>query len=184
MDIVDQGLSVRRLEERLAKTTDDRHRQMLTVVLEHLAAEADISLDRLLATLTSEPKYHLWANGADYGPKGRDGVAEFYTQLVRDKRGVLEFDITRIVVDDDTVVTEGWIRAINQGRVARGRGYEVDDDDAHYLVTQRVVIFWPFNQAGEMIGEDGYANWDVKGGARKLTEAELPEVYKALFAPA
>ena len=184
MDIVDQGLSVRRIEERLAKTTDDRHRHLLSIVLEHLAAEADISLDRLLATLTAQPAYHLWANGADYGPKGRDEIAAFYTQLVRDKRGVLEFDITRIVVDDDTVVTEGWIRAINQGRVAKARGYDVDDDDAHYLVTMRTTIFWPFNEAGEMIGEDGYANWDAKGGARKLSEDELPEVYKALFAPA
>jgi len=156
MDIVDQGLSVRRLEERLAKTTNDRHRQMLSVVLEHLAAEADISLDRLLATLAPEPAYHLWANGADYGPKGRDEIAAFYTQLVRDKRGVLEFDITRIVVDDD---------------------------DAHYLVTMRTTIFWPFNKKGEMIGEDGYANWDPKSG-RKLSDDDLPESYKALFAPA
>jgi hypothetical protein len=184
MDIVDQSLSVKRLEERLARTTDDRQRQMLSVVLEHLAAEADISLERLLATLAPTPAYHLWANGADYGPKGRDGVAEFYTQLVRDKRGVLEFDITRIVVDDATVVTEGWIRAINQGRLAKTRGYDVDDDDAHYLVTSRVVIFWPFNEAGEMLGEDGYSNWDAKVGWRKLSEDELPEVYKALFAPA
>jgi hypothetical protein len=184
MDIVDQHLSVRRIEERLAKTTDDRHRQMLSVVLEHLAAEADISLERLLATLAPTPAYHLWANGADNGPKGRDEITEFYSQLVRDKRGVLEFDITRIVVDDHAVVTEGWIRAINQGRLAKTRGYDVDDDDAHYLVTSRVVIFWPFNDAVEMLGEDGYSNWDAKGGARKLSESELPESYKALFTPA
>ena len=183
MSIVDTTLSVRVMEQRLAEETDPRLRQMVSVVLEHLAAEADGSLDRLLATLAPVPAYHLWANGADYGPKGRDGVAEFYTQLVRDKRGVLEFDITRIVVDDATVVTEGWIRAINQGRLARTRGYDVDDDDAHYLVTSRVVIFWPFNEAGEMLGEDGYANWDPKSG-RKLSDDELPESYKALFATA
>src|SRR5688572_13874772 len=112
MSIVDQTLSVRVLEERLAQTTDSRHRQMLSVVLEHLAAEADGSLERLMATLAPEPGYHLWAGGADYGPKGRDEIVEYYGQLVRDKRGVLEFDIDRTVVDDRAIVTEGWIRAI------------------------------------------------------------------------
>jgi hypothetical protein len=94
---------------------------------------------------------------------------------------VLEFDITRIVVDDYNIVTEGWIRAINLGSVARARGYDVDDDAASYLVTQRVVIFWPFNEEGLMLGEDGYANLDASS-ARLLTDDELPDAYRRLFA--
>jgi hypothetical protein len=183
MMIVDQGLSARRLQERLDRTTDGRHRRMLEVVLEHLRAEVDADVDALLATLVSEPDYHLWQNGSDYGPKGTDAVMGYYQELVTAKRQVLEFDITRIVVDDDTIVTEGWIRAINLGAVARARGYEVDDDDASYLVTQRVVIFWPFNEQGQMLGEDGYANLDPLS-ARLLTDEELPDAYRRLFAGA
>jgi hypothetical protein len=181
MMIVDQGLSARRLKERLDRTTDARHRQMLEVVIEHLRAEVEASVDALLATLVPEPDYHLWQDGSDYGPKGVAQVMAYYQELVDAKRQVLEFDITRIVVDDQTIVTEGWIRAINLGSVARARGYHVDDDDASYLVTQRVVIFWPFNEEGKMLGEDGYANLDA-GSARLLSDEELPEVYRRLFA--
>ena len=39
------------LEERLAATDDRRHRTMLEVVIEHAKAEADRSVERLMATL-------------------------------------------------------------------------------------------------------------------------------------
>ena len=178
MGIIEPALAARRLRERLAETDGARQRAMLETVIEHLEAEEAMSVDRLLATLAPEPKYHLWANGADYGPKSREAIVAYYTQLVVDNRAVLEFDIDRIVVDDKCVVTEGWIRAINKGAIAKARGWIVDDDDADYLVTQRVVIFWPFNDAGQMVGEDGYANLDPRA-ARALDASELPETYTA-----
>lgn len=183
MGIIEPGVAARRIRERLATTDSARQRAMLETVAEHLDAETEMSLDRLLATLAPEPKYHLWANGADYGPKSREGVIDYYSQLVSERRGVLEFDIDRIVVDDRCVVTEGWIRAINKGAIAKTRGWIVDDDNGDYLVTQRVVIFWPFNEAGQMVGEDGYANLDPRA-VRKLDESELPDNYRALFATA
>ncbi len=107
----------------------------------------------------------------------------YYGDVVAVKRQILEFDIERIVVDHDTVVTEGWIHAINLGAVARARGWDVDDDDASYVVSQRVVIFWPFDEEGRMLGEDGYANFD-RTRVRKLTADELPRAYTDLFSPA
>ncbi len=181
MSIVDQDLAVKRLEERRARVTDERHNAMLKTVADHMRAEAAADVDGLLATLVEAPDYHLWQDGRDYGPKGVDGVLDYYSELVAAKRQILEFDITRIVVDDDTIVTEGWIRAINLGAVARARGFVVDDPDASYLVTQRVVIFWPFDADGRMLGEDGYATFDAHG-ARRLEADELPEVYTRLFA--
>jgi hypothetical protein len=89
-------------------------------------------------------------------------------------------DIDRIVVDDDCIVTEGSTRAINKGALAKVRGW-ILDDDADYLVTQRVVIFWPFDEAGQMVGEDGYANFDPTA-ARRLGASELPPTYTALVA--
>jgi len=178
---LDQTLSARRVEARIEKTAGERQRRLLTTVAEHLRAESTADVDKLLATLTDQPDYHLWSGGTDVGPKGRDGVIGYYQQLVDDRRQILEFDVDRIVVDDETVVTEGWIRAINRGDIARNRGWVVDDEQASYLVTQRVVIFWPFDEDGLMLGEDGYATWDPHG-ARKLAETELPDAYRRLFA--
>ena len=181
--LVDQLRSVRQIEDRLARTEDPRQRGMLSTVAAHLRAEAGSDLDGLRATLVDSPDYHLWADGHDYGPKGMDAVLGYYGDVVAVKRQILEFDIERIVVDHDTVVTEGWIHAINLGAVARARGWEVDDDEASYLVSQRVVIFWPFDEEGRMLGEDGYANFDRKL-VRELAPEELPEAYTRLFAPA
>jgi hypothetical protein len=181
--IVDQHLSVRQVEARRDRTEDPRQRAMLDTLAAHLRAEADGDLAGLRATLHEHPEYHLWADGHDYGPKGMDGVMGYYGEVVAVKRQILEFDIERIVVDHDTVVTEGWIHAINLGSVARARGWDVDDDDASYLVSQRVVIFWPFDAEGAMTGEDGYANFD-RTAARKLRPDELPEAYTRLFTPA
>ena len=86
MPIVDQGLSARLLEERLERTQDARHRRMLETVIEHLRAEVDASVERLLATLVPEPEYHLWNNGSDYGPKGVDQVTGYYRELVEARR--------------------------------------------------------------------------------------------------
>jgi hypothetical protein len=177
MAIIDPEEAGRRLREHQSKIESPRQRGLLETVAEHLDAEAALSLDRLMATLAPEPDYHLWANGNDYGPKSRAGVVAYYAQLIAENRAVLELVIDRIVVDDDCVVTEGWTRAINKGAVARARGWHVDDDQADYLVTQRVVIFWPFDEAGRMIGEDGYANLDPTA-VRKLDPAELPDAYR------
>ncbi len=180
MDVVDQLLSVRQVEARMARTEDPRQYAMLATVAAHLRAEAAGDLAGLQATLVDNPDYHLWADGHDYGPKGMEGVLGYYGDVVAVKRQILEFDVERIVVDHDTVVTEGWIRAINLGSVARARGWVVDDVDASYLVSQRVVIFWPFDEEGRMVGEDGYANFD-RTEVRKLDATELPAAYTSLF---
>jgi hypothetical protein len=183
MALIDQHAAAKAVEDRLSRTSDPRQRGMLETVAEHLRAEVVGDVGRLLATLVDDPVYHLWSEGHDVGPHGVDGVLAYYSDLVAARRQVLEFTIERIVVDADTVVTEGWIRAINLGAVARARGWHVDDDEASYLVTQRVVIFWPFDAEGRMLGEDGYANFDPDA-VQRLADHELPDAYRQLFAGA
>jgi hypothetical protein len=178
---IDQSLSWRTVADRLAQTDSPRQRKMLQTLADHLRAEEHLSLEQLMATLVPEPEYHLWRNGADYGPKGASAVRAYYSEVVESKRGVLEYAIDRIVVDDDNIVTEGTIRAYQQGSVARAFGFNILDVDATYLVPYRAVIFWPFNAAGEMLGEDGYSTFDPDGAERVAPE-DLPDVYVAQFA--
>src|SRR5271165_6585089 len=89
-----------------------------------------------------------------------DEVGGYYSQLVADRRGILEYDIDTIVLDDETLVTSGPIRAINRGSVAARRGWAVDDLDADYVVTMRATILWPFSDAGELLGEDSGGGLD------------------------
>ena len=87
----------------------------------------------------------------------------------------------RIVVDDDTVVTEGWFHQIFPGTTLLERGADIDDPSAAYQVTMRLLLLWPFTETGELIGEDSYAGSTMfaPGSVRKLDEAEIPEEFRA-----
>ena len=180
MEHIDPSMGWRLVTARLERTENSRHRMMLDVVITHLKAEASLHLEGLLVGLAETPEYHMWGSGRDTGPKGLPAIRQYYTELVEARRGVLEYAIERIVVDDDCVVTEGFIRAYQTGAVARAFGYDVPKLDATYLVSYRALVLWPFNQEGELVGEDGYGAVDatafheVKGG-------EIPNVFIGLF---
>jgi hypothetical protein len=176
----DQSISWRELEARLERTSNPRHRVMIQTVIDHARAEARGDVDGLMATLADDPQYHFWSAGQDWGPKGRAGVRSFYEQFVASGAGFFESYKPRIVVDDDNVVTESVMRGIVPGAVAQARGCDVDDVDGHYLVTARTAIFWPFDEACELIGEDSYGSADVTQ-CERVSDHELPAAYVAML---
>jgi SnoaL-like domain len=176
----DQSITWRQIEERLARTTNPRHRMMLQTVIDHAIAESSGDVDGLMATLGDDPRYHFWSNGKDWGPKGREQVRAFYEGFVASGAGFFESSKPRIVVDDDTVVTECVIRGLVPGAIARERGYDVPDVDGHYVVTARTAIFWPFDEAGELVGEDSYGSSDVTD-FEQVADEDLPPAYVAML---
>ena len=182
MVAIDPTAGHRAVEARLGTTTNPRHRKMLQQLAAHLAAEADGSLAGLMNSLVENPQYRMWANGADYGPKGYDAVKAYYAELVSARRGVLEYLIERIVLDDDVMVTEGFINAYQPGPAARNFGFNVERLDATYLVAYRAVVMWPFDADARLLGEEGYATFDPDS-ARPVAADDLPEVYVRQFDP-
>jgi hypothetical protein len=176
----DQAVSWRGLEERLARTTDARHRRMLQTVIDHARAESRGDVDGLMATLGDDPQYHFWSGGTDWGPKGADGVRAYYEAFVASGAGFFESYKDRVVVDDENVVTESIMRGIVPGRIAQQRGYDIPDVDAHYLVTARTAIFWPFDESGTLIGEDSYGSSDLRE-CTQVPDHELPAEYVAML---
>ena len=175
---IDQEGSWRAIERRLASTNEPRRRRMLATVVAHLKAEAALDLPGLLATLVPDPRYHLWFGGTDRGPKGVDEVTAFYRELVASRRGVFEFAVDRIVVDDDTVLTEGTFLTCYGAELARRTGFDVPDEGV-YLCPIRSVVLWAFDGEGRMTGEDVYATFDPSA-ARRLSESEIPAAYRAI----
>jgi hypothetical protein len=176
----DPSITWQQLEERLERTTSPRQRRMLQTVIEHAKAEAAGSVDGLMATLCADPRYHFWSNGRDWGPKGHAAVRGFYANFVAGGEGFFESRKSRIVVDDDTVVTETELRQLVPGAVAAQRGYPIPDPDGHYLVYARTVILWPFNEAGELVGEDSYGSCDTSV-FEQIPDEELPAEYVAML---
>ena len=177
----DLSITWQELEKRLERTTSPRQRRMLQTVIDHGKAEAAASVDGLMATLCADPQYHFWSGGHDWGPKGHAAVRRFYENFVAGGEGFFESRKSRIVVDDDTVVTETELRQLVPGSVAARRGYPVPDLNGHYLVSARSVILWPFNDACELIGEDSYGSSDISAFEQVPSE-ELPPGYVAMLA--
>lgn len=172
----DQSTIWQALEERRDRTTSERHRQLLQVVMDHGRAEAERDLDGLMATLVAEPQYHFWVGGRDVGPKGYEAVRSYYEAFVLGGGAVFESPKERIVVDDDTVSHEGEVRNLVSGAIAKARGYAVPEETGHYLVTFRNVVFWSFDAAGLALGEDSYTAIDPTRFER-VPDEELPQVY-------
>jgi len=178
----DQAKMWHALEDRLAATENPRHRQMLEVVIEHAKAEADCSVERLMATLIDDPQYHFWVRGRDVGPKGRDAVRSYYEQFATSGGAVFESPKDRVVVDDHHVVTEAEVRNYVSGAIATARGYSVPDDTGHYLVRFRNVVFFEFaDDPAHALCEDSYTQIDPDAWER-VEDDDLPPSYVAYLA--
>jgi len=166
-----------KVEARLAVETSPRKRQLLETVLGHMKAEAAVDVEALMATLAPDPQYHQWgATPGDFGPKGRAAVEQFYRDFAASGATNLEYDLDRLVVDDDCIVTEGMMRIAYPGAtlVAMGRD-GIDDPAAYYLYEARMAVLWPFDADGLLLAEDAYTATDGFENLRKLAPDELPE---------
>ena len=160
MTLIDQALTWRAVEERLAVEDDPVVRQNLDVVLEHMKAEAALDVDRLMATVNEDPHYHF-RNGPARGEfHGRAAVRAFYEGFAASGATKLQVDTSRLVADRHCVITEGIQRIAFPAATLALRGIVVDDPGAEYLFEAWSLTIWPFDDQGRLIGEDAYYGGD------------------------
>ena len=179
---IDPTLTWRKVEQRLARETDPRRRRNLETVLAHMKAEMSADLDGLMATVAEGAHYHAYAApDPSFSPKGKAAVRAFYAAYVASGAHRLEFDIDRLVVDEDCVITEGVMRIAYPGSLLKMLGHAIDDPDAFYLYETRMATLWPFDENGMVRGEDTYTSSDGFAGieTRKLAPEDI-----ATLAPA
>jgi ketosteroid isomerase-like protein len=175
---IDPAKTWRMLEERLAREQNPRLRRNLETILTHMKAEAGGDLEALMATVAEKAEYH--AHGSPdplFSPRGKDAVRQFYSAYVASGAHHLEFDVDRLAVDEDCVLTEGTMRIAYPGSLLTMLGYDVDDHDAYYLYETRMAVVWPMDADGLVLGEDTYVAGDGFAGIaqRKLQPEELPD---------
>ncbi|SFG46966.1 hypothetical protein SAMN05518801_1319 [Novosphingobium sp. CF614] len=184
---LDLELFAKSARAKAATLESARQRRMIDVYIEHTAAEVGGDIDRLMATMSPDPRFHIWSDGIDIGPKGRDGIRDMYLHMFATQSNYFEIDIRRLVIDDHCMVKEyvqtTLLPGTNfmngpRGEMLRARG-ETADPAAHYLTQGRVLILIPFDAECRMKGEDGYTGG--RSTVRKVSEEELPEAYCARF---
>lgn len=176
MAIIDQRVTWKPVEERLARETDPVLRRNLELLLQHQKAEAALDMERLMATVSEKAHYHSYG-GDDAQPDlvGKPAVQAFYEAFAASGAHKLQLDTHRLVVDRDCILTEGVMRMAYPGRTLQARGIDVDDPDAYYLFEAPMAVVWPIGDDGLFTGEDSYLGADGFAGIaeRKLDPADI-----------
>jgi hypothetical protein len=157
METIDSRNNWKIIDELLESETNDWRRQMLSQLKEHVQAECGGDLEALMATLVDDPNFHNWTASEDSGPKGYDNLREFYSNLIGSGSNQFEYRIERIVIGDDTLVTEGEIKVPFRGSMLQAMGITSAKPGAFYATRGRTVTFWPFSKDGRIMGEDIYS---------------------------
>jgi hypothetical protein len=176
MALIDQNLTWKKVEERLAIETDPVLRRNLEVLLQHMKAEALLDMEALMATVSERAHYHSYTGDPDSpSPEGKAAVQQFYENFAASGAGKLHLDIDRLVVDRDCILTEGVMRMAYPGRTLAAMGIAVDDAAADYLYETRMAIVWPIDEDGLFLGEDAYTENDGFAGiaGRKIDPADV-----------
>jgi hypothetical protein len=182
MAAIDQTLTYRDIEAKLAQTINPRHRLMLERLLQHARGEVEEDLEAVLATLSPNPRYRVWSGGPEMNPEGFEAVRKFYIEQIFGKgRHCIESNKDRIVVADDHIITEGMLRAILWGQDAQAMRLPADDPEGYYLVTYRMLVVWPYDEDGYIIGEESWSSYP-KDFIQKIAESEVPERFRAYVA--
>ncbi len=151
-----QGM-IRTVEKRVARETDPRKIQMLQTLLAHMRAESAKDIDALLATVADAVHYHTWAPGGEtQSPEGPAEVRAFYTNKAEEGFLDFQYDIERLLVDENVIVTEGVMVSHVPSRSLGAFGFP--DTGGLVALSMRMTIFWPFDDEGLLLGEDSYSH--------------------------
>ncbi len=170
------------LEARAATETNPRYKALLTQVRDHMEYEIKGDLEPLMATLTAAPIYHFWGNAPNV-IEGFEAVEAFYTGMIATGTQQFEVVVERIVVDDNTVITEGRVKQVYQGggllRMGLTSANDVELAEAGlYLTDTQLITVWPADPDGKLLGEDIYFGQDPFTTLTAIDQADLPDYYR------
>jgi hypothetical protein len=164
MAVIDQNLTFRKVEERLAVETDPVLVRNLELLLKHMKGEASLDLDAVMSTVSTDARYQNFAGNLVTGPVGKPAVLKFYEGFAASGAHKLHLDIDRLVVDRECILTEGVMRMAYPGRTLQAMGVEIEDLDSDYLFETHMAIIWPIAADGLFVGEDAYTGGDGFAG--------------------
>lgn len=159
--VIDPRKTWKLAEEHLENENDPRRREILETLITHAKTECSADLDGLMETVSPNAHYHSYvsdepAMNEAQSPKGKAGIAAYYTAIVESGCHRLEHDVERMSVGNRVITTEGILKMAYPGRVLGMMGIEVPDKDGLYLYQQRLLIVWEFDEDGLVLCEDSY----------------------------
>ncbi|MGW3285231.1 hypothetical protein ACWDR3_11385 [Streptomyces sp. NPDC001002] len=160
------------IDDRIARTSNAKHAEQLRVLRAHMIGEITEDVAALLATISPRhQQYRTWGAPDEMQPASPDAIREFYLQRRAQGQLYFQFDIDRLTVADDIIITDGVMTSLTPGASVTGMGVPTSTPEAVHEVRMRMLISWPFDETGLLVGEESYsAVIDV----RPLADTELP----------
>lgn len=135
--------------------------------VDHATAECNGDFEPLMASCSRKRQdYRRWGKGDDgkmegIQPSSYEELEVFYGNLVAFNLFVIHLELEKFIVGEDTLVIEGNVHQMYPGSMLPvAFGIEPDDEDAVYMLTIRMALFFIFDEEGKGCGEQSYTNGD------------------------
>lgn len=145
----------------------ERQRLICQNFIDHATAEAKGDYDALMKTCSLKHQdYRRWGQGDDgkmegIQPSSYEELEVFYGQLVTFNLFCIHLELEKFIVGENELVLEGNVHQLYHGSMLPvAFGIEPDDEDAVYMLTIRMCLFFIFDDDGMGMGEQSYTNGD------------------------
>jgi hypothetical protein len=157
----DIAVTISAADRLLETTTDPLHRQILENYRRHAILEVCGMWEEIFTPeMTVEyPIYYYNVTGfAGNKAEGPDEVHAIYRMLAETGAGVQVVEDERLMVSDWGFASEAVFNSYYRGHTLIEVGVPVDDPDGYFILRQKYVMLWPYDERGRMIGEQVYEN--------------------------
>lgn len=163
----------------------ERQRLVCQNFIDHAWAEAHGDYESLMKTCSLKRQdYRRWGQGDDgkmegIQPSSYEELEVFYQSLVTFNVFCIHLEPEKMIVGDDTAVIEGNVHQMYHGSMLPvAFGIEPDDEDAVYMLTIRMCLFFIFDEDGQGCGEQSYTNGDpTEASFVKVPNEFVPKVF-------
>jgi hypothetical protein len=169
----------------LERTTDPRHRAILSNYWRHVHLEGAGDFEQILAAdmMTDHPVYRVTWGNSPAVIEGKDGVLAFYRSV---GESVLWNSDDLLAVADWGVADELTFHQLAKGADLRAVGYDVPTDDRIYHVSSRQVFLWPYDEQARVAGEHLYEDKtslqiEEVDPTEAITPARVREIHRELL---
>lgn len=186
---LDLKSNTRTLRERLQTETNPVLRRNIATVIRHIEGEIANNVDLTMTTFVPEPAVRQFfsslvgrfepqpasqseQNVSCMAVEGRAAVRAMYDQVCAMRLVWTHFDVDTLVVDTHCIIQAGVFYCPTPGAALKELGRSVDDENAYYLSTGRMLVIFPFDvKSGLLQGEDIYVDPASSFGAenRKIS---------------
>ena len=128
-----------------------------------------------------EPEYHFKLGTTELiAHVGTEQVNALYVSLNENVMTIQDGDVA---VGDWGVASRSTGHIFHSGKDLAAQGMPIDDEDATYVASSRLAMFWPYDENCKMIGEDVYQLTDFEFSKVAPDQVVTMETRNAVAAP-